>query len=252
MTHFNKKLAPLVQMNKIILVLGVLCIPFLISCIKTINPYTISEANIVLAETSMIQNGSTFLAGSNLSLTLYIELKDFLDKVILSAPGNDSVLWVDTSIAMNSLTGSILSFKLRYHTSGQKQIRFDTYYKDGRMKVTTISLSLTNYSDTIPPLARIVERAVYYTISNTRDTIYSINDSLPLQLLITDANSKLDFASLTIDNAAFDEVDIRDTSKVYVYKSFDMATVSSPKQIEISAKDIHGNTCNEIYWIRKQ
>lgn len=237
--------------NYLILTAVLFSFTCLLSCIKLENPYTISEAGITI-ENGSISNNDTLLVNNKYEIVLGVELREFLDKMVLKSPDNDPNLWVDTSVYMNDIESSIITFYVRYSTSGQKEVRIECHYEDGRMKVISIYLQLMNYSDTLPPLVRIVSQPVFYSVSSNGDTIISNNDSLPLQLKIIDANSRLNTNSITINNGAFDLIETLDTLSVYAYKSFSLAGISTSQQIDISAKDIHANKCLQLYWIRKK
>ena len=229
---------------------GIVALACLLSCIKVENPYTIAEAGITIENGSLL-DGDTVEVGQKYGIILGLELKEFIDRVTLDAQGNDSTLWSDTSVLMKDVWKNTLTFYIRYHTHGQKQVRIEAYDTEGKIQRMMLNLLAVTYSDTTPPLIRIVSNPLSYSISSNNDTIISINDSLPLQLKIVDAQSRLNVNSFTVNDSAFDKIEVIDTNEVFAYQSFDLSGAGSPLQINITARDTAGNTGSETYWLRK-
>jgi len=212
------------------------------------NPYTMSEAGILLSDSSMVHNGDTLQVNDKLALKLEIELKSFIFSVTVDAPEN--VLWTSNSMILSEIPGSQLTLYLNYNSSGEKQITIKAHYIDERIQETALRIHLVSFTDITPPLIRV--DSLNYEISSNRDTIISNMDSLWLKVRIVDADSRLDFNTLRIENESFDSVEILDTNYVTAYKHFNLQGITNPFQIEISAKDIHGNNQIEQYWIRRK
>jgi hypothetical protein len=249
MFHTNRYLTHMIRTGKLFVVTVLLLIPLHYSCIKSLNPYTISEAGILISDSSMVHTGDTLQVNATYALELEVELKDFIYSVTVEALGN--TLWPTKNVVLGDIGGSKLTFYLKYDSSGDKRIIVKAHYIDARTKETILLVHLVTYTDNTPPLIRI--DSLNYELSSNRDTIISDVDSLWLKVRITDANSRLDSNALSIENESFDSLEFLGTNSAIGYKHFDLKGITTnPFQIEISANDIHGNNRIEAYWIRRK
>lgn len=225
------------------------CLSSLLSCIKLENPYTIAESGITFEHGSMV-DGDTMQVDEIKAIILDLELKEFLDKITVSAQGSN--LWEDTSVNIGDVDGNKLTFYIRYSSNGQKQVRIETHLNNGRMEVDNLTLTLITYTDTIPPGVRVISKPGEYSVSSNSDTIISITDSIYLQLKIVETYSALNYNSFTINGGAFDKIEQITTQQAFLYKSIKLSGGNSAQEIVVTAKDSGDNICTKSYWIRKQ